>query len=52
VEEIIYEIETMINNDGYRGILVVIDYDVSTETQQFIVRLVRIGQDWSPQCGK
>ena len=38
LEEMMYEIETVINSDGYRGTLVEIDNDVSPEAREEILK--------------
>lgn len=42
LEEMMCEIETMINNDGYGGILIVIDNDISTQAREEIAKRIKL----------
>jgi len=42
LEEMMYEIETVINNDGYRGSSVEIDNDISPQAKDEILKRIRL----------
>jgi len=45
LEEMMHEIETMINSDGFKGNLIVIDNDISTQAREKIVKKIQLVRD-------
>jgi hypothetical protein len=42
LEEMMYEIETVMNSDGYKGILVAMDNDIPTEAREEIIKKIQL----------
>jgi hypothetical protein len=45
LEEMMHEIETMINSDGFKGNLIVIDNDISPQAMEKIVKKIQLVRD-------
>ena len=45
LEEMMYEIEIMINSDGFEGNLIVIDNDISPQAMEKIVKKIQLVRD-------